>query len=182
MCPRKYELNVLHTVQCFLDNLSTNVYLCTINRYRIPLHHRSMYVAVLQGGRGSAVRWTLRNACHNHAKTTPHVRWVGNVSMYTLKVDQQLHAFAMKFPFTKTPNFAMSCIFPFKLDIKFVWHFITQEGINEYTCVCALGWGGDECEDRVGGCFDKPCLNGANCTTVSCIVTIYSILCMHLLI
>ncbi len=67
---------------------------------------------------------------------------MGNVSMYTLKVDQQLHAFAMKFPFTETPNFAMSCI-PFQTGYKVCLTLYHSGGYQRvHVCVCArLGRG-----------------------------------------
>ncbi len=55
-----------------------------------------------------------------------------------------------------------------------VWfvHFIIQDGIASYECICGRGWGGANCEDRVGGCNDQPCLNGATCSSVSVCVCV----------
>ena len=38
------------------------------------------------------------------------------------------------------------------------------DGINSYTCHCAAGYTGSNCQHRINPCDPKPCLNGATCT------------------
>lgn len=34
---------------------------------------------------------------------------------------------------------------------------------NEYSCQCAPGWEGDNCEINVNECQSSPCVNGGSC-------------------
>ena len=41
--------------------------------------------------------------------------------------------------------------------------FHCQDGVNEYTCMCATGYFGDNCETDIDECATLPCSNGATC-------------------
>ena len=38
-----------------------------------------------------------------------------------------------------------------------------QDTIGSYTCICATGWSGANCDDNIDDCDPDPCLNGATC-------------------
>ncbi len=38
------------------------------------------------------------------------------------------------------------------------------DGINSYSCLCAAGYRGSNCQHRVNPCDSLPCLNGATCS------------------
>ena len=40
------------------------------------------------------------------------------------------------------------------------------DGINTYTCSCAAGYTGSNCQHRINPCDSVPCLNGATCSNV----------------
>jgi len=37
------------------------------------------------------------------------------------------------------------------------------DGVNSYTCACAAGWSGTNCEIDINGCAPQPCENGGAC-------------------
>ncbi|MEQ2215113.1 hypothetical protein XENOCAPTIV_027672, partial [Xenoophorus captivus] len=40
-----------------------------------------------------------------------------------------------------------------------------QDRINDYACICPVGYGGRNCDRILDECFVRPCLNGGVCTT-----------------
>ena len=40
----------------------------------------------------------------------------------------------------------------------------TNTGQGGYTCACAPGYTGTNCEREINDCLYQPCLNGGNCT------------------
>ena len=38
-----------------------------------------------------------------------------------------------------------------------------QDGINQYQCLCAVGYTGHDCEKEIDECLLSPCLNNATC-------------------
>ena len=35
--------------------------------------------------------------------------------------------------------------------------------VNDYSCECATGYTGEDCETNIDDCVGEPCLNGATC-------------------
>ena len=42
-------------------------------------------------------------------------------------------------------------------------YFILQDGIDSFTCTCAVGYTGNICQTNVDDCVSSPCLNDATC-------------------
>lgn len=43
-------------------------------------------------------------------------------------------------------------------------HSHSKDGLNTYTCACAPGYRGTNCEINIDECDSNPCYNGATCT------------------
>lgn len=37
------------------------------------------------------------------------------------------------------------------------------DGVNQYSCVCAPGYTGSNCQHHINPCESNPCINGATC-------------------
>ena len=40
------------------------------------------------------------------------------------------------------------------------------DGINSYTCACAEGYTGTNCQHHINPCDSSPCLNEGSCTNI----------------
>ena len=50
---------------------------------------------------------------------------------------------------------------------------ITQDGIAEYSCICAAGYTGSDCQTNIDECASNLCVNGATCTVSHVIYRYY---------
>ena len=51
-----------------------------------------------------------------------------------------------------------------------------QDTIGSYTCVCATGWSGANCDENIDDCDPDPCLNGATCIVSGSAAIVHNII------
>jgi hypothetical protein len=37
---------------------------------------------------------------------------------------------------------------------------VCKDGVNEYKCMCRIGWSGDRCTEEHDACISSPCVHG----------------------